>query len=88
MRLGPAMQRCLPDGVEQITARRAGQRAEGHRRIGHAKRGQPDIGYGRATGFGHQAQRIDIRRLALVGGHAQCGIAFYVLHAGKTLAAG
>ena len=46
LRLGPRMDRVLRVGSNSGRARMAGDRAEGHRRVGRAEGGQADLGIG------------------------------------------
>ena len=79
VRLVPPVHRRAPHRVEHGAAVAPGDRAEGDRRIRRAKGGHADVG-DRLTGDPrNDAQRIDVRRLALVRAHAGRGVALDML---------
>ena len=53
--------------------------AEREGRIGRAERGDADFRNGLARGFRENAEAVEVRGLALVGGHAEGGVALGVL---------
>ena len=55
------------------------KRADGGRRIGRAEDRGADLGNRLARQFGHDRKAAHVGRLALIGGHAQRGVAFEVL---------
>ena len=64
----------------------AGEGAEGRRRVGRAEGGEPDLRRRLAEGVGGDHQAVDVRHLALVGGHAVGGVALDVLDRAHALA--
>ncbi len=72
--------------VEQVAARNAGQAAEGDGREGHAERGQSHLRQGHLKALGHDGHGVEIRGLALIGGHARGGVALDMLDGLKALA--
>ena len=88
LRRGPVVQRRVPHRLQQFAARGAGQRAECHRRIGHAERRVPDSGDRLLQQAGDSGQGVDVRRLALVGCHARGGVALDMLDRAKAFARG
>ena len=66
----------------------AGNRAEGKRRIGRAEGGDADFRNALARGFRENAEAVEVRRLALVGRHAEGGVALGVLDRLVALALG
>ena len=82
----PFMGGCGAHRVEQIAARNTGQAAEGHRRIRHTERGQAHSRQGDVELFGDNGHGIEIRRLALIGGHASGGIALHMFDGLKAFA--
>ena len=70
---------CGGPGRNRLRVSDAGDRAEGERRVGRAERGEADLRDGLAGGFGEHAQAVEVRRLALVGRHAEGGVALGVL---------
>ncbi len=87
LRRGPVVHRRAAHRLEQLAASRAGERAECHRRIGHAECGVADSGIGRPRQSRHDRQGIHVRGLALVGRHAGGGVALHMLDRAKALAA-
>src|SRR5262249_51471056 len=59
--------------------RSAGKSAEARRRIRHPEGGVPDLRRTLAQRLGDDAQRIQVRSLALVGRHASGGVALHML---------
>ena len=80
------MRRRLAHGIEQLAACGASEGAEGDRRIGHAEGGEADFGNGLAKRVGHDAERVHVRGLALVGRHAGRGVALDVLDRAEAFA--
>jgi hypothetical protein len=76
------------DGQEELLRQRPGDRAEGEGRIGRAEGGDADLGDRLAGGFRENAEAVEVRRLALVGRHAEGGVALGVLHRLVALALG
>ncbi len=66
----------------------AGQRADGDRREGRAIRCRAGLRDGLGGELGHQRQPAEVRGLALVGGHAERGVALEVLDRAETLVPG
>ena len=64
------------------------QRRHRNRHIGRAKGCRADIGDAAVLKRGHERQRRHVGRLALIGGHAQRGIAFQMFGCAKILAMG
>ena len=75
-------------GIEQIAARDAGEAAERRGRVGHAKGGETDPRDRQLEILRHDRERIEVRGLALVGGHAGRGVALDVLDRLKSFARG
>ena len=84
----PLVARRAPDRVEQLAAVRAGQGAEGDRRVGHAEGGGADRLDRDPALVGDDRQRVDVAGLALVGAHAGGGVALDVLDRLEALAHG
>ena len=82
----PGVQRRLADRLEQVAAGKAGERAEGHRRVRLTERRQPDGGDRLAERVRRDRQRVEIGRLALVGAHAGGGVALDVFDRTHALA--
>ena len=82
----PVMAGRAADGIEQFAAMRAGQRAEGDRRVGHAEGRRPHRLDRQAALVGHDRQSVDVAGLALVGPHAGRGVALDVLDRLEALA--
>ena len=84
----PVVDRRLPERLEQVAPRLARDRPHRDRRIGRAERGGADLRYLGAQLSRQDRQAVDVRQLALVGRHAQRGIALGVLDALEPLARG
>ena len=82
----PFMHRRLAHRIEQLATRHASERPEGHRRVRHPERGQPDFRNALAELPCDDAERIQVRCLALVGCHADGRIALDVLDGTEALA--
>jgi hypothetical protein len=78
--------RRLAQRVEQIAARGAREAAEARRRVGHAETREPHLRDRHADRLGDDRERVQIRGLALVGGHAGRGVALDVLDRAEALA--
>ena len=76
------------DGEEELLCQHARNRAEGEGRVGRAEGGDADLGDRLAGCFREDAEAVEVGRLALVGGHAEGGVALGVLHRLVTLALG
>jgi len=83
---GPVMDWRAAHRIEQIAPSRARERAERHRRIRHAERGEPNLRYRRAGNLRHDHERIHVRGLALIGRHPGCGVTLDVLDRTEALA--
>ena len=57
VRRGPVVDRRPAHRIEQLAAARAGERAEGHRRVGRAEGGRADLGIGLPQRVGRQIAR-------------------------------
>ena len=86
--LVPGVHRGLAGRLESGAARLAGEGAEGHRRVGRAEGGGADLRDRRGRGVGQHREAVDVGQLALVGGHAERGVALGVLDADIALARG
>ena len=88
LRRGPIVDRRPAHRLEQIAARGAGERAERHRRIGHAEGGVADLRH-RLVQSGRRpiASAFMLDCLALVGRHAGRGVALDMLDRAKAFAA-
>ena len=86
MRHVPGVHRRAPHRIEQRAAVAAGDRAEGHRRVGRAEGRDADLRDALAGRRGDDAERVDVAGLALVGAHAGRGVALDVLDRAIALA--
>ena len=75
-----------PRRAEMLAAMRAGERADRHRHGRRAIAGGAGRGDGLAGERGHHGEAVDVRQLALVGRHAERGVALEVLDRAKALA--
>src|ERR1019366_5721360 len=66
--------------IEQIAARDAGENTETHRRVGHSKGRVAHLREGAVELLRHDRHRVEIRRLALIGGHTGGGVALDVFY--------
>ena len=85
---GPFVAGCQAEGFEFLAPRAACQCAHGNRRIGRAVDGGAGGGNGLAGEFGHHGNAQHIAGLALIGRHAQRGIAFQVFNGGEVFLVG
>jgi hypothetical protein len=85
---GPFMGGGRAYGVEQIATRGAGEGAEAHGRVGHAERRVADLRDRHRQFLRHDGHGIEIRGLALIGGHAGGGVALDVFDGDESLARG
>ena len=81
----PVMHRRQPLGPEVAVAF-GGQRADRDRREGRAEARRADLGDRFAERFGHDGEARHVGGLALVGRHAERGVALQVLDRDETLA--
>ena len=84
--LVPFVHRGLPHRVHQRAAIAPCECAEGDRRVGRPVGGGADLGHGLAERVGEDGEAVDVRRLALVGAHADGGVALDVLDRAEALA--
>ena len=77
--LVPVVERRAAHRAEVRAHRAACNRAHSERRVRRAESGGARVRNGDAAIFGHQGQRIDVGGLALVGAHAERGVALQVL---------
>ena len=82
------MQRRLAHRLEVMAVKRAGERAEGNRRVVGPEGGGADLVHAAARGFGQDGDGIDVAELALVGRHAGGGVALGQLDVAIALARG
>ena len=81
----PVVHRRAPHRRQMRTDAPPGQGADRHRRIGRAEGGGADALDVQPALAGHDGQRIEVGRLALVGTHAQRGVTLEVLDRHITL---
>ena len=86
--LRPSVRRRQPRRPEVLAAVRARQRADRDRREGRAEGGRAGLRDGLGGELGHQREAGDVGGLALVGGHAERGVALEVLDRAEALVAG
>ena len=86
--LGPGVRRRTAGRAEVLAAVVAGERADRNRRVGRAEGGGADLGDRAAGQRRHDAERRQVGGLALVGGHAERGVALQVLDGAEALAMG
>jgi hypothetical protein len=84
--LGPRVDRGPPHRIEQVAPRLPDHGAEGDGRVGRAEGGQPDFRHRSAQRLGGDGQPVQVRGLALVGGHAVGGEALDMLDRAHALA--
>ena len=75
----PVVHRGLADRGEARSGLLAGEETEGDRRVGGAVGGVPGLGNGRAARAGEEGEAVHVARPALVGAHAEGGVALEVL---------
>ena len=66
----------------------AGERTDGHRRVGRTEARRAEVGNGNSAHLRHHGDAVEIGRLALIGRHAEGGVALHVLDRTETFAKG
>ena len=84
----PVEDRRTADGQEQVLGQHTGNRAEGKRRIGRPEGSDANFRNALARSFRENAEAVEVRGLALVGCHAEGGVALGVLDRIRSLRAG
>ena len=84
----PLMRGREPDRAEIAAAMMAGHRAEAHRHVGRPVGRGADLRNAAARELGEDRKAADVRDLALVGRHAERGVALEVLDRAEALAVG